>query len=368
VINNLRSHKACLFNAILRYDLRRAEEEPMRVIDPDDSTVGGVSSFFLTQSKSIFEVMENKLALELKFNIPSDTMDVEVNRGIVGLVGSAASQVPAALCEAVRRAGEALMEAKIDGKPVLNYEQHSDLIPWLPWPDRRLTVADHFDYVTLSGDEVFVLGAFLMGQGLSGLRIKLGDVYLAKFIQLESDPFRVVPLMSFELTSLEFEEGSIKAKLGATMRSVAAVSALMSLPYITPQVNKIINHEIAVVQMHSVVKQATQGQPMESFCETRLSFDGLENARDTALNYHQKGISETEKKCRVAQLQTLLKIALNIDLAVDGIAGPETHKAEQDFAHKFNIQGTSESRAFRGKLAQVVDDLIQKKAGGEKEV
>lgn len=333
----------------------------MRVIEPDDSFSRGYSPPGTPQWAS--KTSDEEFTLELRFNVPANMTDLGLNRAIVGVTSAVGSQLPAAMGAALRQAGHALLSAQVQQKPIEQLIGNRELIPWLPWDDRMIAGSRTTDLDRLAAEHFS--GIQLVGRKLAGFKVPLGDVFIAEKIVRPGQPFAALPLLNLELLSLSFEAGSIKAILKGVGKGVAGISVFLSLAYIEPQVTKLINHETAVYQAHEVVAKLV-GSQKDAFCVARLSFDGLEDARERSLNYREKGISDEERRCRTAQSQALLAVGLNIDLDIDGQAGGNTHEAERAFAHMHNLTCT-DCPEFRGRLAQVIDDLIAKKEGQSKE-
>lgn len=333
----------------------------MRVIEPDDFA-RGFSPPPGIRPRWDAKTSEENFTLELRFNVSADTATVELNRVIVAFATSVASQLPIAMGTAFGQAGHALVSAQVQGRPVESFVESRELIPWLPWGDRVVagSLPNNFERLAV-GQFPWRLDRQLAGQQVLDLAMRLGSIS----VERGGEAFSGFSVFDLELTSIVFEAGSIKSIWKGVGKGLASVSFLLSLAYVEPQVTKIINHETAVYQTQAVVAKVLSGQN-DPFCSARLSFKDLEDARERSLNYREDGISIEEGRCRTAQVQTLLAVALNIDLDIDGVAGKNTHEAERAFAHLHNLPCT-DCPEFRGRLAQVIDDLIAKKEGQSKE-
>lgn len=338
----------------------------MRVIDPDDSWATGFSFFKQRPPQGPRTTSSESFELELKFNVQENGLGAELNREIISYSAAVASLLPTAISAAIAEGGQAFLEAKVHGRSIRSLVSNRELMPWLPWGDGRIIFGTRLKNALSSDPEVFRLADSLVGQELSDLSWPLGGVYVIEIITQEKIPSLALPALAvLELTSIAFESGSIKAIFKGLQTSVASLSLVLSLAYIEPQVTKIVNHETAVYQAHGVVAKLVKGKNVP-FCEARISFKGLEEARERSLNYHDTGISETERQCRIAQNEAFLAVALNIDLDIDGVDKEEIHEAERAFARMHRIPCV-DCPEFRGRLAQVIEDLIAKKEGQSKE-
>jgi len=337
----------------------------VRVIDPDDFARGfspppGIRPQWNSKTS------EENFTLELRFNVSANATDLALNQSIVEFAASVGSQLPIAMGLAFRQAGNALLSAQVRGMPIQSLIENRELIPWLPWSDRVVAGSQPNDFARLASERFpWRLDRRLAGQKLLDITVPLGDIFVARKAERDGEALFGFTLLDLELTSIAFEAGSIKSIWKGVGKSLASVSFLLSLTYVEPQVTKIINHETAIYQAHEVVAKVMSGQN-DPFCAARLSFKELEDARERSLNYREAGISIEERQCRTAQGQALLAVALNIDLDIDGVAGNQTHEAERAFAHMHNLPCT-DCPEFRGRLAQVIDDLIAKKEGLSKE-
>ena len=333
------------------------------MIEPDNSHSGGFSSGGNRQHWGP-AMSDETFTLELKFQAPDLVILPELNRDIVSFAGSIASQLPLIVGSVVQLTGEALLTASVEGRPIRSLIENRALLPWLPWEDRVIMARSQKDLSTLTNPGRFHFDTPLVGQRLHHLNLGLGEMLLAPKDRSNVDPGRTATFISFTLTSISFEQGSIKGVLKGIQTGAASLSLFLGLAYIEPQVTKLVNHETAVYQAHGVVAKLV-GEQNVPFCEARLSFDGLKEARERYLNYREKNIDSFERHCRIAQNQALLAVALNIDLPIDGVAGPRTNEAERAFAHKHNLHCT-DCPEFRGQLAQVIEDLIARKEGQSK--
>jgi len=262
----------------------------------------------------------------------------------------------------ISASGMRVLSAMVHDKPVLNFDSHSSLFPWLPWQDRKL----FFDgkSVSVSLMEHFDRSRPLAGQRAENLSIGLGVIAVVpKEVEvimiaggyggISTSSNLGFELARFELVSLEFVEGSLFPNPRVRRKILAGAMALLGLGFIDTRITKGLSHAEQTHAIQVEVEKTTKGQPALLYCGARISYDELWNNTERSFDYNEKGISAEERTCRIAEEQTTMAIALHTDLPIDGKLGPQTLAHEKQFGQINHVPGTNHSPFFRGALSQV---------------
>ncbi len=307
-----------------------------------------------------FRWTEGDIDLLFKLDISAEIGNADTKRTILNSVESQIRKFAEGFAEDLKTNGAKLLDAKVRDKPLLNFDNHKNLFPWLPWPDRKIVFRPAAELEELP-KRAFYPDAPLVNQAKAELNLKIGDILVVSTApSAQASPLTrgTLPqveftLATFELISLEFERGSMFSSVSLRIKSlVAGAIVALGVSLGSAEASKAIGMIEAHHQYQVRVAEATKGQPAMQFCGSRLSLDYLEHVRDRSLNYNEPGISPEEKACRIAEEQVLLKVALNTDLAVDGKVGPETIASESEYGHEKSVPGTNRSPFFRGKLSK----------------
>jgi hypothetical protein len=268
--------------------------------------------------------------------------------------------------------GRQLLTRHLGDKPILNFEAHASLFPWLPWPDRKIFLDADAPFVLL--EPQFDLKGSLAGQRKDELSLRLGVIRVVPKEVETTDVVRggAIPtsrrdaeelgfeLATFELVSLSFEEGSIFATARVRRKILASAMAILGLGFISTPISKGIDAIYTDHVIASQVEKAPKDPVTFRYCGSRLSFDKLRENTERSFDYNEKGISKLERECRIAQEQIALGIALHTDLVVDGKLGPQTLAHEKQFGTFKHVPGTNQSPFFRGQLTQVFRPSLEK--------
>jgi hypothetical protein len=265
----------------------------------------------------------------------------------------------------ISASGMRVLSAMAHDKPVLNFDSHSSLFPWLPWRDRKMFFEATSRWVSLM--EHFDLSRPLAGQRAENLSIGLGVIRVvpkevavimyegggAISTSLRDSKNLGFELASFELISLEFVEGSLFPNARVRRKILAGVMALLGIGFIDTQITKGISEREKTHAIQVEVEKTTKDQPALLYCGARISYDELRKNTERSFDYNEKGISADERTCRIAEEQTTMAIALHTDLPIDGKLGPQTLAHEKQFGKINHVPGTNHSPFFRGALSQV---------------
>lgn len=345
--------------------LERAETLPMELLNRLKAD-RGESTWFEHEFDLVFRVEDSR-----------ESFDESENRTIIKHFEAALINQLYLIATSTMESGRRILASKHSG---LDRQKHLEIFPWLPWPGSVIALqpAELGDAVI----KLFDLTKPLAGQRKEDLHIDLGQISAVRFVMPKfqvkapagtyfglrknwwrdlkvTSPVAVIPIVRFELLSLEFETGSLWPKARVRKQFLANAMALLSLGVVNDRIGK----EIDKVRQHTAyvesLKKAEKGPAVE-FCSARWSLDKLRDLQESALDYTAPGISEMEATCRKATAEVGWNIALNLDMPVDGKLGPRTRAAEEQFGRENKVRGTIKDEVYRGKLALVFRDPSEK--------
>jgi hypothetical protein len=345
--------------------LERAETLPTQLLNDLKADTGELTWF------------EQEFDLFFRVDDPRDSFSESENRNIIKNIEAALLNQLHLIAISMMESGKRIVALKNSG---LDRKKHLEMFPWLPWPGSVIVLQPNEVGFALA--KLFDLKAPLKGQKREGLAINLGQISAVRFVipkfQVRqpagtyfglrknwwrdikvTSPLAVIPIVRFELLSLEFEAGSLWPKARVRKQFVASAFALLSLGFVNDRISKGMDKGRQHTAYVQSLKTAEKGPAVE-FCGARWSLDKLRDLQEDALDYTAPGISEMERTCRGATVQVGLNKALNLDMPVDGKPGNRTHAAEQQFGRENKVRGTIKDESFRGKLALVFKDPSEK--------
>jgi hypothetical protein len=145
-----------------------------------------------------------------------------------------------------------------------------------------------------------------------------------------------IELFTLTVDSLSFEEGSLFAWIRGHMQGLVLATSMVAA--ISPIVAVPLEHEVTYIvqeyQFHQHVERALDGQPMVKYRGFRYDESQLGYYAGNAFNYEEPGISDDERRYRIALVQLALKVELGTDLVIDGEFGSDTHRHLVEFGKK----------------------------------
>jgi len=299
-----------------------------------------------------------------KIDAPAKPADKHENLAIFNKLELGLWELLAELQQQMTNSGEQLLMRQVLDRPVINFEEHAVLFPWLPWPDRKtfFDAESHFSEL----ESQFDLASLLAGQLKDGLSLSLGVIRVVpkevQTIDVQKGGAIAISrqdaiglgfeLARFELVSLSFEEGSIFPTARVRRRILAGAMAILGLPFIGTELSIAIGRIHKANAIASQVEKAPKDPLILLYCGARLSFDELRKNTERSFDYNEKGISPQERACRIAAEQIGLGIALHTDLIVDGKLGPQTLGHERRYGEFRHVPGKNQSPFLRGALSQ----------------
>jgi hypothetical protein len=120
-----------------------------------------------------------------------------------------------------------------------------------------------------------------------------------------------------------------------------------------------IGKEIKIYQLHrDIVSVLQKDQPMVKYRNFKFSHQELDEGGGRSFNYEEHGISDDEKRHRIALVQLALNIDLRINLCIDGQIGTETSRALHEFAKKHNHPSNVTNPFLQANLLDVLDPKL----------
>lgn len=275
----------------------------------------------------------------------------------------------------VRRAGSAFVRRMTEsGKSLGNIleqgQENQDLFKWLPLADRQIVMKDMLSYGFLA--EQFDLAMPLVGQSADDIdkvicevHTELSEstaepimfgVYAREKTSTPQDPSQNVQLMVVRITSVVFQEGSIYPWIHGHIQVLTLAASLFTgvATLGTAPASDLINREIQGYRLRNQISHALKDQPMAKYRNFDISYDELERKASDAFNYEEPGLSDDERRSRIATMQVALKIDLRTNLKVDGQIGPDTISDMKEFGKKHNHPCTIKNKYFRADLLNVL--------------
>jgi hypothetical protein len=230
-----------------------------------------------------------------------------------------------------------------------------ELFPWLPSPSRQIVVNGALDAGFLA--KRFDLSIPLVGQRAQEIDVTICTVQLepyspieegfttedyespekmaAKLERLAPDPAEYVQLMRVSVESVIFQEGSLFSWIEVHVQTLVLAATLLTAgtTIIAIPAGDYLNKEIRIYQLDSEISSVLKkNQPMVKYRNFNFSPQELNEIGGRAFNYEERGISDDEKRHRIALVQLALNIELRINLVIDGQIGPETERAIAEFS------------------------------------
>lgn len=281
----------------------------------------------------------------------------------------------------MRRAGSALGRRMAHGGEKLGNifaqgQESQDLFRWLPITDRQIVMNDALSIGFLA--KQFDLAIPLVGQSAEDIDTVICEVHTEPWQSIAEpisayaydnpedllraltvaprDPSQDVQLMVVRISSVVFQQGSVFPWIRGHIQELTLAATLLTAGATlgAATAGDLINREIQGYRLRAQISLALKDQPMAKYRNFDISYDELERKAIDAFNYEEPGLSDDERRWRIATMQVALKIDLRTNLKVDGQIGPDTMRDMQEFGRKHNHPVTVKNKYFRADLLNVL--------------
>jgi len=244
--------------------------------------------------------------------------------------------------------------------------EERSLFPWIPWYDRNVHMESNRGYLK----KLLDLDQSLIDQRLDGQNERIISIVLQSAISLEEmnrlellieldlydvghhQPLFKTELASIVIESVAFAEGSLRGSIMGTLRVLGLTIPLLT-PFVGPAVTPPFAHWYEEQQFEKKIEMTVLGQPCTVYSTWKYDVESLRQASIEELNFASPGLSESEKRNRICNVQVALKLEQGSPDKIDGLWGPASKEALAHFARTHRVPADIKSEALRGELHQV---------------
>jgi hypothetical protein len=266
----------------------------------------------------------------------------------------------AEVARTVAKSAEDLKGETIGMQELAFDEQAKQLIPWLsPFTDVVIEMSGG-PRLTNRFDE----RGKIVGQSVVDIDENICDVKVVsksredlKRFGLDDNaigtPIPDLLIMNIVLDAVHFQEGSLYSWIHGHIKILTLAASLLGPGVsiaVSPTAVKVLEHEITSANLHYRIEQVIDTSPFVKYRNFRFSEDELRRTGEKAFNYEERGISQDERRRRIALVQLALRIDLGTSLVIDGEIGPDTILHLQQFGTKYNYPPKVSNPFFAAKL------------------
>ena len=267
------------------------------------------------------------------------------------------------------------------GKIVAREVGDQSLFPWLPSDSRQIVMNGGLEEGFLS--KRFDLSVPLLGQRAQEMDVTICTVRIEPYQPIEEgftaedyespermmeklknlapDPSKYVLLMNVKVESVVFQEGSLFSWTELKVQTLLLAATLLTAgtTIVAIPAGEYIGKEIKIYQLHRDIDSVLQkDQPMVKYRNFKFSHQELDEGGGRSFNYEEHGISDDEKRHRIALVQLALNIDLRINLCIDGQIGTETSRALHEFAKKHSHPSTVTNPFLQANFLDVLNPKL----------